>query len=374
MWQNWFGCGTIRGVKGSLVERSPGVWQIRVSMGKGPDGKYRRATRTVHTPRKREAQQALRAFVSEVEAAHRTPSRYEITIGEVIDRFVAMPRSPRTNRGYDSLARNLKIGGLAADNATVAVVESELRRIASMHGTATAVATFRLLRAAMNEAERLDLIRLSVVRKVRTPKHTQAAKVTISGEQIARIIARVQGDGRRDLAVLFRLAAMSGARRGELAALRWDDVDFERGQVTISRAISAGIEQGTKTGRVKTISLDAQTMTDLLAWRDACAVDAMALGLVAPEHVFRRAVDDPRPMHPDTISHQWARARAGIADGVRFHDLRHFAASQMLAAGVDVVTAAERQGHSPAVMLGVYAHALPERDRAAAEILADALK
>lgn len=109
---------------------------------------------------------------------------------------------------------------------------------------------------------------------MRAPKHKQAPKVAISGEQIIRIIARMEREGRRDLAVLFRLAAMSGARRGELAALRWDNIDFSRGQITISRALSA----------------------------------------------------------------------------------------------------AERQGHSPRVMMEVYAHALPERDRAAREALGKALE
>lgn len=334
-----------------------------------------RHSRETATMSARQLEREVRAFKAELEARKPSPPG-KITVAEVIDHFIASgDRAKRTNQGYLALARCLTSAFATAPAGSIGVapIEAELRRVVTQHGTATAVAVFRLLRAALAEAERLELIERSPMRKVRAPKHTQKAKVQITGEQIAQIIARSEASGRRDLAACWRFAAVTGARRGELAALKWSDFDWAASRVTIARGISAGEETTTKTGRVKTIALDARTVTVMEAWRDRCAVDAMALGLPIPERVWPRDHGSDMWRHPDTFSHAWERARAGIADGVRLHDLRHFAASVMLASGVDVVTAAERQGHSPAVMLGVYAHGLVERDRAAAEVLGDAL-
>lgn len=82
-----------------------------------------------------------------------------------------------------------------------------------------------------------------------------------------------------------------------------------------------------------------------------------------------RALD--QPMRRDTITHAWIRLRdAHGFDGVRLHDLRHLMASRMLAAGVDVRTVANRLGDAnPSTTLRVYAHLIPEADRAAADEL-----
>lgn len=77
-----------------------------------------------------------------------------------------------------------------------------------------------------------------------------------------------------------------------------------------------------------------------------------------------------QPCLPDSLGRTYWRLAHQIGVHTRFHDLRHFAATQAIAAGIDVRTVAGRLGHAdPAITLRVYSHVLTERDRAAAELL-----
>ena len=173
------------------------------------------------------------------------------------------------------------------------------------------------------------------------------------------------------------LAASTGARRGELVALRWRDLDLERRTATIERGlILAGnvlIEQGTKTHQSRRVSLDEATVAALVEHRERLEKIAAAcgVGLAEDPFVFTEAVDASTPWRPDSTTRAFRTlcAKAGV-EGVRLHDLRHYVATRLLAAGVDVRTVAGRLGHrNPATTLNVYAHFVPETDQQAAEVL-----
>ena len=87
--------------------------------------------------------------------------------------------------------------------------------------------------------------------------------------------------------------------------------------------------------------------------------------------VFSPYVEATTPFRPDNVTSFFIRVRNEVgAPNVRLHDLRHFTATQLIGAGVDVRTVAGRLGHSdPSVTLRVYSHALEERDRAAAAVM-----
>ena len=96
----------------------------------------------------------------------------------------------------------------------------------------------------------------------------------------------------------------------------------------------------------------------------------MALGEEA--FVFSSEPDGSRPWRPNWVTKRFtARRRAAGIEEFRLHDLRHFMATQMLAAGVPIVVVAQRLNHAGAsTTLNVYAHAIPGGDRRAAELLA----
>jgi integrase len=93
-------------------------------------------------------------------------------------------------------------------------------------------------------------------------------------------------------------------------------------------------------------------------------------------YVFSHAVDGSKPFRPDNVTGFFTRVRDSLGlREVRLHDLRHFTATELIGAGVDVRTVAGRLGHSdPSVTLRVYSHALEERDRAAADIMGRVLE
>lgn len=185
------------------------------------------------------------------------------------------------------------------------------------------------------------------------------------------------------MAAFLQLAATTGARRGELCAIHWDAVDLERGTVTIARSVvsdsrGAFVEKDTKTHSIRRIALDPTSVEVLRDLRDRADKRAAVCGTTLREdsYVFSRAVDGSKPWSPTDVTHAFAylRKRLGLG-GVRLHDLRHFAATRLLAAGVPVRTVSGRLGHAnAATTLGVYAHFLAESDREAANTIDEILK
>ncbi|MGO9900110.1 MAG: tyrosine-type recombinase/integrase [Solirubrobacteraceae bacterium] len=158
---------------------------------------------------------------------------------------------------------------------------------------------------------------------------------------------------------LVRVAASTGLRLGELLALRWRDVNVPDSVLTISRAMSAGIETTTKSGRVRRVPLPTQAA-------DALQRLARRPDFTRPaEFVF---VDGfGRPLNPVTVRKRFKQGRdAAGARALRFHDLRHTYGSLLAAAGVDLVTIKDTMGHSALSTTGRYLHARPASEQAAA--------
>ena len=130
-----------------------------------------------------------------------------------------------------------------------------------------------------------------------------------------------------------------------MVALRWSDLDLEGGRLSIERGVvRVGrelIEQGTKTHQSRRITLDETTLQRLQEHRiRANEVAGVAGCSISPESfVFSRAADGKIPWRPDSTTRAFRLLcnRAGVA-GIRLHDLRHYVATRMLTAGVDVRT------------------------------------
>lgn len=176
------------------------------------------------------------------------------------------------------------------------------------------------------------------------------------------------------LGLYLRLAAVTGARRGELCALRWSRVDQTAGQVTISRALAIGVggvvDQPTKTRRSRVIALDSDTLARLAFARRETEALAEACGghLPADAYVFTTEVDGGRPMRPEWFTKQVTGLAADLgAEGVTIRHLRHYVATQLLTAGVPIHTVARRLGHArTSTTLDIYGHAIAADDQAAA--------
>jgi integrase len=153
------------------------------------------------------------------------------------------------------------------------------------------------------------------------------------------------------LAPLLMLAALTGMRRGELCALRWTDVDLERGELDVSRSVvvvPGGLAvKTTKTDKFRIVALDTVGVALLTGHRakvEEWARQAEAT-VITDAYVFSHAVDCSKPFRPDNVTGFFTRVRDSLGlHEVRLHDLRHFTATQLIGAGVDVRTVAGRLG------------------------------
>jgi integrase len=281
------------------------------------------------------------------------------TLGHVMAALGDRPASKITTREIDELLANISATGTAA--STVNKYRSAVSAVFN-HGCKPS--TFALPTNPVVGAD-----------KRREP--SQAPLVFYSPEEI-EAIARALGEGRhRDPAYqavndserivrhaedqqdaeMIRVAAYAGLRQGELLALRWRDVDFAGSALTIARAMSAGVESSTKSGRVRRVPLADQA---------ASALDRMS----RREHFT--SPDDPvfcnafgRPLDGSALRRRYKRGQVGAgARPLRFHDLRHTFGSLLAARGVDVVTIQKAMGHSALSTTSRYLHARPASEQA----------
>lgn len=225
----------------------------------------------------------------------------------------------------------------------------------------------QVLRLALEEAVERGLIQQNPVDEVRPP---DPRKRPSPRRRAASWTARELGiflDSTRSNRhwMLFRLAAATGMRRGDLLGLRWADVHFDTGRMEITQALTAiGYETSfsrlkTKTSR-RCITLDPDTVAHLANWRKEQA-DALEQAGLTNELGLVFTGTNGGPLHPHLASQAFARAHLAVAvTPIRFHDLRHTHASLLLRDRVPIKVVSERLGHSnPAFTMTTYQHVLP---------------
>lgn len=229
----------------------------------------------------------------------------------------------------------------------------------------------RILAKALAEAARNDLVSRNVAALEGAPK-VEAEEIQILGaEQIKKLLASLRG---RPPYAAIVTALFTGLRRGELLALRWAALDLDGKTLAVDEALEltkAGVAfkvPKTKAG-TRDISLPDLVVDALREHRRAALEQRIALGLgKLPDDALIFPALDGGPRCPRDFSKAWARiAEAEGFPEVTLHALRHTHASQLIAAGLDVVTISRRMGHaSPNVTLAVYAHLFRHRDDKAA--------
>jgi hypothetical protein len=177
--------------------------------------------------------------------------------------------------------------------------------------------------------------------------------------------------------MLVWLAMVTGARRGELCALRWDQLDFAAGVLTIRASIAQSgaktWEKDTKTHQQRRITLDDQTLALLRTYLRRCVERGALLDLELPAdaRMFSLSPDGSTWLKPDSAGQRHARMCARLGWDMNIHDLRHYSATELISGGVDVRTVAGRLGHGGgATTLRVYSAWRSEADQRAAGTLA----
>src|SRR5262249_29974758 len=151
-------------------------------------------------------------------------------------------------------------------------------------------------------------------------------------------------------------------RRGEIAALRWRNVDLDKSQISVvesAEQTKAGVRyKPPKSGKGRTIALPATAVTELKIRRIAQAESLLKLGIRLSDDTFVVAQPDGRPIQPRSLTHAFEQFLAKHKlPGLRLHDLRHTHATAMLKAGIHGKIVQERLGHSTiAITFDIYSH------------------
>jgi integrase len=190
-------------------------------------------------------------------------------------------------------------------------------------------------------------------------------------------LLRVADERDPELGHFLHIAASTGARRGEVCALRWNNLDTRQRTLTIERSIAevpGGLkDKDTKTHAERRIALDAETL-EVFEAQWAIAVERasqVGMKIASNAYVFSREPNCLVPWTPGNVTNQFQAIRDELGfHNMRLHDLRHFAATRLMAAGIPVRTVSGRLGHAnPSTTLSVYAHFVEASDQDAALVM-----
>lgn len=238
-----------------------------------------------------------------------------------------------------------------------------------------------ILSAALGAAVRWEWIPTNPADIAKKPKQRAPQPDPPSSEEAARIIEAAWAED-DDWGTLVWLTMVTGVRRAELLALRWAYVNLQTGNLTIRRNFvrSGGrsIEKDTKTHQMRRLALDAATVDVLRDHRSRYEERVRVLKVEPNDQAFLFSYQPlhDSPADPSGITHRYARTckQAGVTS--HLHALRHYSATELLTAGVDLRTVAGRLGHGGggATTLRVYTAWVGESDRRAANILGSRMK
>lgn len=363
-------------MRGHIKQRGKN-WSIVIDNGKDADGKRRQQWITVKGSH-RDAERQLTKILHELDTGvYVKPAKDTMTA--YLERWLleyAKPNlTPRSYERYESITRVHLIPSLG--NITLAQLRPEhlQKHYTAMLNKGLSPLTVRyhhtVIHKALATALRWGIVARNVADGVDAPRCRRSDMQTWDETELNTFLEAAKGT---HYYALFYTALFTGARRSELLALRWQDVDFIYGQIYINRSLHH-LKDGTyiftapKSARSRrTIALPPSAFLVLEAYRKAKEVEAAMLNDTVKDSdlVFNSL---GKPWRPNTISRAWSilAAKAGVKP-IRLHDARHTHASLMLKQGIHPKVVQERLGHaSIAITLDTYSHVAPGLQEAAAK-------
>lgn len=368
-------------------ERKDGRWEVKVSVPR-PEGGTQRVT--VYGKTSTDAVNAARAELNKHESAggYKKPERK--TLGAFLDQWISdvVTGSARatTLRSYTGIVTNhLKssIGHIPLMKLTPPMVARAL----SADGEDAAPARTRqlaydVLRAALNVAVKWELARVNVTSGVPRPRVSKKEIKFLTAPEVTEILAHCEKDRLR---AFYLLAIFTGLRPGEIYALQWSEVDLQGCSIRVTHTLDPKTltreEVKTPRGR-RTVDISPTVANSLMAHRTRMLAEGRPHGLVFPDTIGGplRESNFARNHWKPLLAQTWGgttipaptRARPKQTRTVpdrdhKLYDLRHTAATLMIAAGVHVKVISERMGHaSVAFTLDTYGHLLPTLGKDAA--------
>lgn len=357
----------------------PGVWRLWVDLESDPvTGRRRQTTRIIrgsraHAEKERDLLVTAISTGKHVEPGDTTWLEFCATWLEQIRSTIR----PATADAYGQKTRMVSryIGARRMSTITGPMLLSMYRRMLDDGYAPQSVAhAHRLVHRVFKDAIRWRVVDTNPADSADPPRVERSHMSTWTAEQVRMFLERTADDR---LAALWRLAAATGMRRGELIGLRWPQINLDRRVLNVSetRVMVGGTPQEarpkTQAGR-RRVSIDAGTADALGQWQAAQSKDREFFGDAWAEGEWVWTWEDGRPLSPGWVSKRFRSLTVEHRlPRIRFHDLRHTWATLALEAGVPAKVVADRLGHAGiAITLDTYTHHVDSLDRDAAERVA----
>ena len=384
------------------------VWSARIDLAADADGRRRR-TRFTFVGAAKDAQAAFSQCLSQIDRGEYVAND-RTTLGQYVRTFLEATRgelAATTWQYYESIARTRIIPDLGSVPLQKLAASNLNKTYATWRESVSAQTVLhhhRFIHRVLAQAVREGLVTRNVAAIATKPKAPSREMRCLSPDEIGRLRVAAVGS---HLAPVIEIALASGARRGELVGLKWEDFDAARGTLAIRRSLeqtkAGGVaEKLPKSGKARVVQLPAGAVELLRVRRRELASikgripagpifpDPINGGAWAPHRitdgfreVARKAGLAPVRVRPTTrigrrtkgTTPKPGRVSRPAAMTVTFHALRHTCASLLLAANVHPKVVQERLGHSSiAITMDLYSHVTPSMQTDAAVKLDDILR
>jgi integrase len=365
-----------------VYARGDGTWRIAYDAPRGPDGKRKQLFKTFRGTKK-EALAERRRILREIDTkTYIEPTK--LTVGEYLERWLSDYSKPKNSgktheRYQEIVTRHLTpaLGATPLDKLHPLQIQRyyshalESGRLNGAGGLAalTVVHHHRILHKALGQAVRWRLLPHNPCAAVEPPRPKHREKGVLDDDQIA-LLLRTARQG--DYYIPILLAVSTGMRRGEVCALRWQDIDLDAGKLTVSQSLEQTIGKVTfkapKTARGRrVIDLPSWVVKELLRHKGEQAQRRLFVGPAYQDNGLIVARPDGSPMLPHGLTAAFRKLARGLGLSISLHDLRHTHASQLMREGVHIKVVSERLGHSKVgFTLDTYSHLLPTQQEDAA--------
>jgi len=360
---------------GQIVGRRRHRWLVRVFLGRDRETRRRRyLSRTVHGPVRR-AQSYLNKVLRERDLGRRADG-VTVTLREFLDRWLETAAKPKLRdksyESYESLLRRYirpVLGERILSAITPLDVQSAYQKMIDRGLSARTVRyTHSVLRSAIRQAIRWRILLQDPTDGAQLPRLARREMPVLTAQQSRAFLSAAL---KTHYGPIFAVALTTGMRPSEYLALKWQDIDWDRGTVSVVRTLerSAGCWRFAETKRARSRRIIKFQDWVLETLKNLQAKTIRPSGCSWPDNselVFTSPAG--RPMYSDKLA---KRFKAILGQNglpmIRLYDLRHTAATLALSAGVPTKVVAEQLGHaSAAFTLDVYSHLLPHMQQEAA--------
>jgi integrase len=239
-------------------------------------------------------------------------------------------------------------------------------------GVTTVHRIHAVLSSALTMAVTLDLVSLNAASHFSVPRERTEKLTVREPAQVRRFLEVARG---HRLAPIFEPVVRSGLRRGEVAGVRWSDIDLDRGRLVVRQqrvqvdTVVVTNHAKTDHGQDRRVTLDAVAVQTLRDWREHQDREREVWSRWHGDEGWVFTYDDGRPLDPYSVSGVfWKLVAESGLPRLTFHGLRHEHASLLPSAGVPITAVSKRLRHaSAAITSDLYSHLLEDADRQLAD-------